>query len=78
LPIIKYSSNQGDFIFDPFSGTGTTPAVAKKTGRRWLAIEMVPKWYNTSVNRLENAKTFVNLANHDEFKEKGKQSIFDE
>ena len=30
LPLIKYSSNEGDLVFDPFSGTGTVPAVAKK------------------------------------------------
>ena len=59
LPLIKYSSNEGDLVFDPFSGTGTTPSVAKQTGRRWLAIEMVERWHRTSVERVQDAKAIT-------------------
>ncbi len=34
------SSNQGDFVFDPFLGSGTTSVVAKKLGRRFLGVEV--------------------------------------
>ncbi|MGQ9683275.1 MAG: site-specific DNA-methyltransferase [Anaerolineae bacterium] len=37
--VILASSNPGDLVLDPFSGTGTTAAVAKKLGRHWLGIE---------------------------------------
>lgn len=37
---IEVSSEEGDTILDFFSGSGTTPAVAKKLGRRFLAVEM--------------------------------------
>lgn len=37
--IIQSSTNQGDLVVDLFAGLGTTPAVAHKLGRKWLAIE---------------------------------------
>tara|TARA_A100001037_G_scaffold49401_1_gene41346 strand:+ start:5121 stop:6260 length:1140 start_codon:yes stop_codon:yes gene_type:complete len=37
--IILASTNPGDLVLDPFFGTGTTGAVAKRLGRHWLGIE---------------------------------------
>jgi site-specific DNA-methyltransferase (adenine-specific) len=37
--IIKASSNEGDFVFDPFLGSGTTSVVAKRLGRKFCGIE---------------------------------------
>jgi site-specific DNA-methyltransferase (adenine-specific) len=53
-PLVKYSSNEGNLVFDPFAGTGTTPAVSKKLGRRWLAIEMTQKWHAKAVARIDS------------------------
>ena len=38
--IIRVSSNPGDLVVDPFGGSGTTLAVAKKLGRRWNGFEL--------------------------------------
>ncbi len=38
--IILASSNEGDFILDPFLGSGTTSVVAKKLNRKYLGIEL--------------------------------------
>ena len=36
--VILSSSNPGDVVLDPFFGSGTTGAVAKKLHRRWLGV----------------------------------------
>lgn len=38
--IIRASSNPGDVVLDPFAGSGTTLAVAKKLGRRYVGFEL--------------------------------------
>jgi DNA modification methylase len=37
--VIMAGSNPGDIVLDPFMGSGTTGAVAKKLGRHWIGIE---------------------------------------
>ncbi len=37
--VILAASNPGDIVLDPFFGTGTTGAVARRLGRRWIGIE---------------------------------------
>ncbi len=38
--IILASSNEGDMVFDPFIGSGTTAAAAKKLGRKFCGVEI--------------------------------------
>lgn len=38
--IINSSTDEGSLVLDFFSGSGTTPAVAEKLGRRWLAVDL--------------------------------------
>jgi len=40
--IIKASSKEGDLVFDPFCGCGTTLVVAHRLRRRWLGIDVAP------------------------------------
>jgi site-specific DNA-methyltransferase (adenine-specific) len=42
--IIAVSSNPDDLVFDPFAGSGTTLAVAKRLGRKFLGIELSEKY----------------------------------
>jgi site-specific DNA-methyltransferase (adenine-specific) len=51
------SSRPGDVVLDPFAGSGTTAVVAKKTGRRFIAIEMDELYCCLAQKRLELAKT---------------------
>ncbi|GBQ05649.1 site-specific DNA-methyltransferase [Saccharibacter floricola] len=45
-----------DVVLDPFCGTGTTPAVAKRLGRRYLAIERHPDYVKAAEQRLEETQ----------------------
>ncbi|KZY32104.1 DNA methylase [Alcanivorax sp. HI0083] len=38
--ILDIATNPGDIVLDSFLGSGTTAAVAHKTGRQWIGIEM--------------------------------------
>ena len=51
--ILLASTNKGDFVFDPFLGTGTTAVVAKKLGRNYFGIESEEKYFKTAKQRLE-------------------------
>ena len=51
--ILLASTNKSDFVFDPFLGTGTTAAVAKKMGRNFFGIEKEKKYFKTAKQRLE-------------------------
>ena len=58
--LILASSNKGDFVFDPFLGSGTTAVVAKKLGRNYLGIEQNEEyccWAQARLHRAEINKT---------------------
>lgn len=55
--IIAISSNMADTVLDPFAGTMTTAAAAKKLGRKYIMIERDPNYYEAGKTRLE-AVTF--------------------
>lgn len=50
--IIKASSNLGDVVLDPFAGTFTTSAVAKRLGRRSIGIELQEQYVKIGLRRL--------------------------
>jgi DNA modification methylase len=50
--IIKSSTNEGDLVFDPFVGGGTTVVVADKLGRKWIGIDQSVQAVKVSELRL--------------------------
>ena len=52
------TTKNGDCVFDPFLGTGTTAAVAKKLGRKYYGIEKDKKYYSAAKKRIEEIKPF--------------------
>lgn len=53
--IMLASSNEGDVVFDPFLGSGTTSVVSKKLGRHFIGIEKNPLYCVWAEKRLEIA-----------------------
>ena len=51
--IIAISSNENDVVLDPFGGTMTTGAVAKRLGRNYIMIERDEKYYKYGTKRIE-------------------------
>ena len=50
--IIRVSSDPGDLVLDPFAGSGTTLATARKLGRRYLGIELSAEYADAVRRRL--------------------------
>jgi modification methylase len=50
--VLLASSNPGDVVLDPFFGSGTTGAVAKKLGRHWIGIERNPEYIEVATQRI--------------------------
>lgn len=54
--IILASSREGDFVFDPFCGVGTSVVVAKKLNRKFCGIEIEKKYALLALKRLNLAE----------------------
>jgi site-specific DNA-methyltransferase (adenine-specific) len=52
--VILSSSNPGDIVLDPFFGTGTTGAVAKKLDRHWIGIEADTGYISIAQQRINS------------------------
>ncbi|MEX2216653.1 MAG: DNA methyltransferase [Phycisphaeraceae bacterium] len=55
--IIKLSSNEGDTVFDPFTGSGTTLAVAARLKRSWLGCELSEDYAAKALERVRYTET---------------------
>ena len=50
--VLLACTNPGDVVLDPFFGTGTTGAVARRLGRRWIGIEREAKYVKVARQRI--------------------------
>jgi modification methylase len=50
--VLLACTNPGDVVLDPFFGTGTTGAVARRLGRQWIGIEREPKYVKVASERI--------------------------
>jgi site-specific DNA-methyltransferase (adenine-specific) len=76
--IIRLVSNEGDIIFDPFGGSGTSYIAAEILKRKWIGVELGPvesikkrfndiEWQNEYIDELQNN---TNVLFTDKIKEK--------
>ena len=59
--VILSSTEPGDVILDPFFGTGTTGAVARKLGRNWIGLEREKDYAQVADARIKRVKAEKDL-----------------
>ena len=65
--VIVSSSNIGDVVLDPFLGSGTTAAVAKRRGRHWIGVEKEDAYIRVAEQRIAEVVPLM----EDELRERG-------
>ena len=53
---VQRFTDNGNTVMDPFMGSGTTGAACMSQGRRFVGIEIDPKYYEIACERIENAQ----------------------
>jgi len=53
--VLLATTETGDVVLDPFFGTGTTGAVAKRLGREWIGCEREAAYREVAMERIESA-----------------------
>ncbi len=62
--LIKLFSYVGDIVLDPFNGAGTTTLVARKLNRRYIGIDISPKYCETARKRIEEYEKQAKLSDY--------------
>ncbi len=60
--VLVATTNPGDVVLDPFFGTGTTGAVARKLGRDFIGIEREPRYAEIARRRIERVRPYDRAA----------------
>ena len=54
--IIEASTTESDVVFDPFMGSGTTGVACMNLGRKFIGIEIEPKYFEIACERIDQAQ----------------------
>lgn len=72
--IIKTSSKENDIVLDPFGGTGTTAAVAKRLKRNYITMDISKKYFDVITKRL-NEESLINNYDNTSYTKQNKQGV---
>ena len=65
IPVFRFCvegySKNGDVIFDPFMGSGTTAVACERLGRKWFGGELEPKYVAIANKRIEAERAQLKL-----------------
>ena len=50
--LIEMSTEKGDIVIDPFSGSGTTAAACERLGRKYIVMEITQEWAQKGYDRV--------------------------
>jgi DNA modification methylase len=59
-------TKQGDFVFDPFFGCGTTGIACIKNNRKWGGVEIIPEYKKMAEQRIQEEIEQASLFGHEE------------
>jgi site-specific DNA-methyltransferase (adenine-specific) len=59
--LILMTTDEGDIVFDPFAGTGTTLTAAKQLGRKYIGIELDKHYVAIAEKKLESVRADSNV-----------------
>jgi site-specific DNA-methyltransferase (adenine-specific) len=51
---LRLTTEKGETVLDPFTGSGTTGVACIRTGRRFIGIEIEPKYFDIACKRIED------------------------
>ena len=57
--MVKISSNEGDVVFDPFMGVGSTGVAVKELNRNFIGCEIDPVFFEAAKKRIDNTTTLI-------------------
>lgn len=52
---IELTTDPGDLVIDPFMGSGSTAVAALRAGRRFVGVELLPRWFGVACTRIDRA-----------------------
>jgi hypothetical protein len=56
IPLVAWATERGGAILDPFMGSGTTGVACMNLGRKFIGIEIEPKYFDIACERIENSQ----------------------
>lgn len=65
---IKLFTKEGDWVLDPFAGSGTTLKVANRLGRNAVGVEVMPKYHKISQQELKSNGATPTITVHKDIK----------
>ncbi|MGC9001284.1 DNA-methyltransferase, partial [Caldisericum sp.] len=57
--LLNLTSDEGDLVFDPFLGSGTTAVAAKKLGRNYIGSEILEEYCKIAEKRIESVSSSI-------------------
>lgn len=61
LFLCRWYSDEGEAVLDPFMGSGTTGVACARLGRRFIGIEIEPRYFDIACKRIEQAQKQADL-----------------
>lgn len=59
--LVELGTNYGQVVLDPFMGSGTTGVACMNLGRKFIGIEIEPKYFDIACRRIEDAQRQVRM-----------------